>query len=162
MAYSRPLDSKHSLVLDGALAAALEILQILSNLPICDVLTRFSDRRMAYGRPVEIKHSILRDGALAAALKLLQEEDDATLCADLSFILYETGNSPEGLEVICTDKSIQTLVGLSQHHHEPTRASAVRLIGLVVARGGAEWVLEQGGTVCLCVRFVVHFLVPPS
>lgn len=142
-------------VRDRTLAAVPEILEILSIILICNVLTKLSDRRMAYGRPVEIKHSILRDGALAAALKLLQEEDDATLCADLSFILYETGNSPEGLEVICTDQSIQTLVGLSQHHHEPTRASAVRLIGLVVARGGAEWVLEQGGPVCLCVQTLI-------
>jgi hypothetical protein len=76
---------------------------------------------------------------------LFAQEDDATLCADLSFILYELGNSPQGLDNICTDSGISTLITLSQHAHEPTRACSVRLIGLILARGGADWVLSKGG-----------------
>ena len=51
--------------------------------------------RMAYGRPTEVKHSLLQDGAMGATIALLHHEEDSTLCADLSFILYELGSSPK-------------------------------------------------------------------
>jgi len=87
----------------------------------------------------------------AAAMDLLQQQEDSTLCADLSAMMYELALCRQGLDIVCHPESVRVIVNLSNHTHEPTRACCARLLGLVMARGGVERVIQAGGEQAVCI-----------
>ncbi len=87
----------------------------------------------------------------AAAMDLLQQQEDSTLCADLSAMMYDLALCRQGLDIVCHPESVRVIVNLSNHTHEPTRACCARLLGLVIARGGVERVIDAGGEQAVCI-----------
>jgi len=102
-------------------------------------------RRLAKIPNTSVKIALVESGASDAAMQLLLEQDDGVLCADLSATLYDLATCPQGLDRVCTKTNISMVVGLADHAHEPTRAYGVRLVALVVARGGLKQILEAKG-----------------
>jgi len=88
---------------------------------------------------------------MSAALDLLQQQEDSTLCADLSAMMYDLALCQQGLDIVCNNNSVRVLVNLSNHTHEPTRACCMRLLGLVMARGGVDRIITAGGEEAVCV-----------
>lgn len=88
---------------------------------------------------------------LSAAMDLLQQQEDSTLCADLSAMMYDLALCRSGLDIVCHPESVRVIVNLSNHTHEPTRACCARLLGLVLARGGIDRVIQAGGEQSVCI-----------
>jgi len=103
-------------------------------------------RRVARVQAPPVKAALVHCGALSSSLELLRQQEDATLCTDLSSMIYDLALSPEGSDVVCRPGKIAAVAALAAHSHEPTRACAVRVLGLIVARGGIAQVLGAGGT----------------
>jgi hypothetical protein len=84
-------------------------------------------------------------------MDLLQQQEDSTLCADLSAMMYDLALCRSGLDIVCHPESVRVIVNLSNHTHEPTRACCARLLGLVLARGGIDRVIQAGGEQSVCI-----------
>lgn len=84
-------------------------------------------------------------------MDLLQQQEDSTLCADLSAMMYDLALCRPGLDIVCHPESVRVIVNLSNHTHEPTRACCARLLGLVLARGGIDRVIQAGGEQAVCM-----------
>ena len=110
----------------------------------------FVMRRIAKVPKDNVKAALVASGAMSAALDLLQQQEDSTLCADLSAMVYDLALCRQGLDIVCHPESIRVLVNLSNHTHEPTRACCVRLLGLVMARGGISRIIAAGGEQAVC------------
>eukprot|EP00960_Hanusia_phi_P035790 751951-Hanusia_phi.AAC.5 len=102
-------------------------------------------RRLAKIPNTSVKIALVESGASDAAMQLLLDQDDGVLCADLSAMLYDLATCAQGLDRVCTKTNIEMVVGLADHAHEPTRAYGVRLVALVLARGGLKQILEANG-----------------
>ena len=108
-------------------------------------------RRIAKVPNESVKAALVNGGAMSAAMHLLQQQEDATLCADLSGMMYDLALCRRGLDMICMPQSLCVIVNLSHHTHEPTRACCIRLLGLVMARGGVKEIIQSGGDEAICI-----------
>ena len=88
---------------------------------------------------------------MSAAMDLLEQQEDSTLCADLSAMMYDLALCRQGLDIVCNSKRLSVIVNLSNHTHEPTRACCIRLLGLVMARGGIQGIVKAGGEEAICL-----------
>jgi len=111
----------------------------------------FVMRRIAKVPKDNVKSALVASGAMSAAMDLLQQQEDSTLCADLSAMMYDLALCRPGLDIICNPDSVRVIVNLSNHTHEPTRACCHRLLGLVMARGGMDRIIQAGGEQAMCI-----------
>ena len=48
-----------------------------------------------------VKAALVHCGALSSSMELLRQQEDATLCTDLSSMIYDLALSEPGLDIVC-------------------------------------------------------------